>query len=54
MIFFPEINYDQHVGDQDGNESGERRAGHAEPRPRADPKNQQGREDDIKDNAEDV
>ena len=34
MIFFFEIENEQHVGDEDGDETGERRAGHADTRKR--------------------
>ena len=52
MIFLFEINYRQHVSDQDGNESCQRCAGHSQSRPRTNSENQQRREDDVEQYAE--
>src|SRR5207302_9791625 len=52
MIFLFEINYHQHVSDQDGNESGERYASHSKYRPRTNSENQPQHEHDVDQYAE--
>ena len=52
MIFFFEIDHHQDVRDQDGDETGERRAGDAESGPRANSEDQQRREHDVEQDTE--
>src|SRR6266480_7285587 len=52
MIFLFEINYDQHVRDENRNKCGKRRAGYSEFRPRTNSKNQQRRQHDVEQDAE--
>jgi hypothetical protein len=54
VIFSLEINHHQHIGDQDGNECRQRRAGHAQLRQPRNSENQQRREYYIKYDAEDL
>src|SRR4029077_3462404 len=51
-IFLFEINYHQHIGDQDRNERRERCARHAQFWPRTDSKNQQGSKHDVEKHTE--
>src|SRR5438093_1203430 len=52
MIFLFEINYDQHVGDQNGNECGQRCAGYSQSGPWTNSENQKRSKHEVQQHAE--